>query len=85
MITKLVTNELESPTTLETATNLMHCSTFRAVNVSSDPATIWIKSSKGISNSLTLMGGESIVLKKASADTVYSSSKVIRISGVSIY
>ena len=85
MIFKLVTNEGESPTTLETADNILSCSAFRAVNTSSKPAVVSIVDQEGLSKSITLMGGESIVLKKTTAEKVYSSSSVIRISGVSIY
>ena len=85
MIFKLVTNEIESPTTEETATELRDSSAVRAVNTSSKPATISILDTTGQSKSITLMGGESIVVKKTISDKVYSSSKVIRISGVSIY
>ena len=82
---KLVTTEIESPTTLETASELRASSAFRAVNTSSKPAVVSILDTTGQSKSVTLSGGESIVLKKAVSDKVYSSSKVIRISGVSIY
>ena len=85
MIFKLVTNEIESPTTEETATELRDSSAVRAVNTSSKPAAISILDTTGQSKSITLLGGESIVLKKTISDKVYSSSKVIRISGVSIY
>ena len=85
MIFKLVTNEVESPTTVEAATELKDSSAVRAVNTSTKPASISILDTTGQSKSITLMGGESIVLKKTISDKVYSSSKVIRISGVSIY
>ena len=85
MIFKIITNEIESPTTEETATELRDSSAVRAVNTSTKPATISILDTKGQSRSITLMGGESIVVKKTVSDKVYSSSKVIRISGVSIY
>lgn len=85
MIFKLVTSEVESPTTAEEATELRASSAFRAVNTSSKPAVVFILDTMGQSKSITLTGGESIVLKKTVTDKVYSSSKVIRISGVSIY
>ena len=85
MITKLITDEVESPTTVETATELRDSGAFRAVNTSTKSATVTVIDTQGQSKSITLMGGESIVLKKTVSDKVYSSSKVIRISGVSIY
>ena len=75
MITKLITDEVQSPTTAETATELRDSGAFRAVNTSTKSATVTVIDTQGQSKSITLMGGESIILKKTVSDKVYSSSK----------
>ncbi len=82
---KIVFSEVESPTATEDAIDLKSSSGVRAVNTASKPASITILSSHGDSKSITLAGGESVILKKSSTDKVYSSAKTIRIAGVSIY
>lgn len=82
---KIVFSEVESPTNPEDATTLNSSSGVRAVNSATKAALISILSVSGESKSITLAGGESVILKKGTLEKVYSSSKTIRIAGVSIY
>ena len=82
---KIVFSEVESPTKLEDAIHLNKTSAVRALNPTSKAATITIVSSGTQTKSITLAGGESVILKKECTDTVFSSTKSIRIAGVSIY
>lgn len=82
---KIVYSEVESPTTAEESIDLDRSSGVRAVNTSKTPSLVNILTVEGIIKSITLVGGESMVLKKSLADRVFSQSKYVRISGVSIY
>ena len=83
---KIVFSEVESPTTAEEASDLNFSSAVRAINTSKTPSTIYIKDPTfGPAKSITLVGGESLILKKHSKEVVYASSKHVRIAGVSIY
>ena len=82
---KIVFSEVESPTTADEATHLDSSSAVRAVNTSKTPSLINIVDQLGSIKSITVVGGESVILKKKSKDTVFASSKTIRIAGVSIY
>ena len=83
---KIIFSEVKSPISAEDSIDLNHSSCVRAVNVAKtssivnlfDPITGEVKS-------LTISGGESVVLKKTLSERVYSSSQNVRISGVSIY
>ena len=81
---KIVFSEVESPTTSEEAIDLGRSTGVRAVNTSTKPASLYIIDN-GETKSITLVGGESLVMKKYTVSTVYGSSKTIRIAGVSIY
>lgn len=82
---KIVFSEVESPTAAEEAIDLESSSAFRAINTSKTPHIINITDSKGQTKSITLVGGESLILKKQSTEVVFADSKNIRIAGVSIY
>ncbi len=82
---KIVHSEVDSPTTVETSLNLGNTSAVRAVNLSKTPQTVSILTEEGPTHTVTLTGGESLILKKTSLTRVYSSSKTVRITGVSIY
>ena len=82
---KIVFSEVESPTTAEEAITLNSSSAVRAINTSKTPSSIHHIDLDGNVKSITLMGGESLILKKHSAENIYASSKNIRIAGVSIY
>lgn len=82
---KIVFSEVESPTTADEALDLNFSSAVRAVNTSKSPSILYLKDHFGPVKSITLVGGESMILKKHSKDLVYANSKHIRITGVSIY
>ena len=82
---KIVFSEVASPTTAEEAIDLDRSSAVRAINTSKSPSIIYLKDHFGPTKSITLVGGESLILKKHSKDLVYANSKHIRIAGVSIY
>ena len=82
---KIVFSEVESPTTAEEAIDLDSSSAVRAINASKTPSIVNIKDPSGQIKSITLVGGESLVIKKHSKELVYADSKHIRIAGVSIY
>ena len=83
---KIVFSEVESPTTANEAIDLNRSSGVRAVNTAKSPCTLSIiDTEKGHVKSITLVGGESVILKKSQKDGVFCSTKTIRISGVSIY
>lgn len=82
---KIVFSEVESPTTAEEAIDLDSSSAVRAVNTSKTPSIVNIKDPSGPIKSITLVGGESLILKKQSTEVVFADSKNIRITGVSIY
>jgi len=84
-VIKIVYSEVESPTTAEEAIDLAGSSAVRAINVSKNPSIIYLVDHTGPTKSITLVGGESLILKKYSKDLVYTNSKNIRIAGVSIY
>lgn len=83
---KIVFSEIESPTTADDAIDLGRTSAVRSVNTSKTPVTVNLfdPTSKNI-KSITLSGGESLILKKTLEERVFCSSKTVRISGVSIY
>ncbi len=82
---KIVYSEVESPITLETAITLGNTSSVRAVNLSKKAETISLLTEEGETHTVTLTGGETIILKKQILARVYSSSNTVRITGVSIY
>ena len=82
---KIVYSEVESPITLETAITLGSTSAVRAVNLSKKAETISLLTEEGETHTVTLTGGETIILKKQILARVYSSSNTVRITGVSIY
>ena len=83
---KIVFSEVKSPTKTEDATDLDRSSGFRAINTSKSPSLISILDPiSGLTKSITLAGGESLILKKALGDKVFSSTNMVLISGVSIY
>lgn len=82
---KIVFSEVESPTAAEEAIDLESSSAVRAVNTSKTPSIINIRDPKGQTKSITLVGGESLIMKKQSNEVVFADSKNIRIAGVSIY
>ena len=83
---KIVFSEVESPTTAEDSIDLGRSSGVRAVNVAKTPIIVnLLDPQTGSTKSITLSGGESIVLKKALHERVFSSTQKVRISGVSIY
>ena len=83
---KIVFSEVESPTSAEEAIDLERSSGVRAINASKTPSIVnIIEPETGSIKSITLAGGESLILKKSLGDRVFSQSKSIRISGVSIY
>lgn len=83
---KIVFSEVESPTTAGEAIDLNRSTGVRAVNTAKTPSTLSIIDPEtGHVRSITLVGGESMTLKKSQSDEVFSSTKTIRISGVSIY
>ena len=83
---KIVFSEVDSPTDSDQAITLNNSSGVRAVNCSKKPYLLHlIDNTTGEARSLTLVGGESLILKKHSYDKVYASSKTVRIAGVSIY
>lgn len=83
---KIIFSEVESPTTAEEAIDLNRSSGFRAINTSPAPAQVNITNPEnGELKSITVCGGESIILKKSLTERVFCSTHTIRISGVSIY
>ncbi len=82
---KIVFSEVGAPLTLLESIDLDSCSAVRAVNTSSKPAQLFIVDVSGTTKSITVVGSESIILKKHSSERVYASSKNIFIAGVSIY
>ena len=82
---KIIFSEVESPTSAEESIDLNSSSGFRAINTSKTPSIVNIIDPEGSTKSITLSGGESLILKKGLLDKVFSESKAIRISGVSIY
>ena len=81
---KVVFSEVDSPTKAEDAIDLGRTTNVRAINTLKTCATVHIIDQGG-EKLLTLGPNESILLKKSLEDKVYSSSKLVRISGVSIY
>ena len=83
---KIVFSEVDSPTDSDQAISLNNSSGVRAVNCSKKPYLLHlIDNTNGETRTLTLVGNESLILKKHSYDKVYASSKTVRIAGVSIY
>ena len=82
---KIVYSEVDSPITVETSLVLGNSTAVRAVNLSKTPQTVSLLTEEGPTHTVTLTGGESLILKKTSLARVYSSSKTVRITGVSIY
>jgi hypothetical protein len=82
---KIVFSEVGAPLTVLESIDLNSSSAVRAVNTSSKPAQLFLVDENGLSKSITLVGSESLILKKHSLERVYASSKNIFIAGVSIY
>jgi hypothetical protein len=82
---KIVYSEVDSPLTVETSLALGNSRAVRAVNLSKTPQTVSLLTEEGPTHTVTLTGGESLILKKTSLARVYSSSNTVRITGVSIY
>lgn len=82
---KIVYSEVDSPLTVEDSLALGNSTAVRAVNLSKTPQTVSLLTEEGPTHTVTLTGGESLILKKTSLARVYSSSKTVRITGVSIY
>ena len=80
---KIVFSEVASPTSKEDAIDLGRTTCVRAINTLKACVTIHILGED--EKSITLGGGETILLKKGLDSKVYSSSNSVRISGVSIY
>jgi len=83
---KIVYSEVESPTEPGLATDLGQTTAVRAVNTSPKAIALYVMDvEKRVTKSITLAGGESLILKKSTNERVYSLSKLVRIAGVSIY
>ena len=82
---KIVYSEVDSPLSVETSLVLGNSTAVRAVNLSKTPQTVSLLTEEGPTHTVTLTGGESLILKKTSLARVYSSSNTVRITGVSIY
>ena len=81
---KIVFSEVESPTSQVESTDLNRSSAVRVVNTSKSPSTLNVVS-KDSTKSITIIGGESLIIKKHLDDRIFCSTKTVRIAGVSIY
>lgn len=83
---KIVYSEVESPTEPGLAIDVGQTTAVRAVNTSPKAIPVTVMDvEKRVTKTITLAGGESLILKKECKDKVYSLSKLVRFAGVSIY